>query len=303
MLKVEQLKIFIALTELNTMTAVANNLQVSVMAISKSIALLEKEVGQPLFSRTRRSFTLTQFGHDFKSHAQQVVAQLDTLESWVEEKNGSISGTVKVLCQAPEMIHETIIPWLDKFLALYPNIKVELDVKESIIDLNTDDYDVFWGVSDYLGDTFSGLKRRTLWTCDYGLYASPSYLARHTEIKTLDDLNSHTVIGYLHNQPADIIIFQSETGEPTHKVIHNRVKSVTGLVEMACNGLGIINAGNDDVKILPALAANKLQPILPDHWYKNVSTYVYFHQVKGEQAKVRSFIDYFIAQKKFWGLG
>lgn len=300
MLKVEQLRIFITLTELGTMTAVANKQQVSVMAVSKTISLLEKETGQPLFSRTRRNFTLTQFGQDFKLHAQQVIAQLDTLESWVEEQNGHISGIVKVLCQAPEMIHETIIPWLSKFLLLYPHIDVELDVKESIIDLDTDEYDIFWGVSDYLGDKFSNLRRRNLWTCDYGLYASPRYLSNKPAIKTIDDLDAHTVIGYLHNQPANIIIFQSDTGEITHKAIQTRVKSVTGLVRMACDGLGIINAGSDDVNIIRALNANQLVPILPSHWVKNVSTYVYYHQVKGEQAKVRTFIDYFIAQKKYW---
>ncbi|MGJ8679819.1 LysR family transcriptional regulator [Paraglaciecola sp.] len=300
MLKVEQLKIFIALTELGTMTAVANSYQVSVMAVSKKISMLEKQLGQPLFSRTRRSFTLTQFGQDFKLHALQVIAQLDTLESWVDEQNGHISGTVRVLCQAPEMIHETIIPWLDKFLNTYPGLNVELDVKESVIDLNTDDYDIFWGVSDYLGDQFSNLKRRTLWTCDYGLFASPNYLRLHPILNSPDDLDMHTVIGYLHNKPADIVIFQTDTGELAHKTIQNRIKSVTGLVEMACSGLGIINAGNDDVKIQRAIQEEKLVPVLSEYWYKNVSTYVYYHQVKGEQAKVRAFIDYFIAQKKYW---
>ncbi|MDG1750214.1 MAG: LysR family transcriptional regulator [Thalassotalea sp.] len=300
MLKAEQLKIFISLTELGTMTAVANTYQLSVMAVSKKIALLEKDIGQPLFSRTKRNFNLTQFGIGFKEQAQQVIAQLENLESWVEEKNGSISGTVKVLCQAPEMIHETIIPWLADFLKLYPYINVELDVKESVIDLNKDHYDVFWGVSDYLGDKFSNLKRRTLWTCDYGLFAAPSYLTGKPEIKTLDDLDNHTVIGYLHNQPSNIIIFQSETGEPTHKILNNRVNTVTGLVELACSGLGIINVAHDDLKVKRAIKSGTLTPILPQHWCKNISTYVYYHQVRGEQAKVRAFIDYFIAQKIHW---
>jgi DNA-binding transcriptional LysR family regulator len=300
MFKIEQLKIFISLTELGTMTAVANHYQLSVMAVSKKIALLEKEIGQPLFSRTRRSLTLTEFGLGFKEKALQVIAQCENLSSWVEEENGSISGTVKVLCQAPEMLHETIIPWLAGFLKLYPTIKVDLDIKEAIIDLNTDHYDVFWGVSDYLGEHFNNLKRRTLWTCDYGLFASPEYLTKHPKISTIDDLEYHTVIGYLHNQPNNIIIYQSESGEPTHKILNNRVNTVTGLVELAISSLGIINAASDDIKVKRALKNDTLKPILPKYWCKNISTYVYYHQVRGEQAKVRAFIDYFLAQKVHW---
>lgn len=300
MFKIEQLKIFISLTELSTMTAVANHYQLSVMAVSKKIALLEKEIGQPLFSRTRRSLTLTEFGLGFKDKALQVIAQCENLSSWVEEENGAISGTVKVLCQAPEMLHETIIPWLAGFLKLYPMIKVDLDIKEAIIDLNTDHYDVFWGVSDYLGENFTNLKRRTLWTCDYGLFASPEYLANHSKIRTIDDLDNHIVVGYLHNQPNNIIIYQSESGEPTHKILNNRVNTVTGLVELAISSLGIINAASDDVKIKRALKNETLKPVLPKYWCKNISTYVYYHQVRGEQAKVRAFIDYFLAQKVHW---
>jgi hypothetical protein len=55
---------------------------------------------------------------------------LETIEIWVEEKNGNIKGTIKVVFQAPEMLHVTIIPWLD----------------ESNIDPNKDGYDVFLGL-------------------------------------------------------------------------------------------------------------------------------------------------------------
>lgn len=300
MLKTDQLRIFLALTDLDTMTAVANSYQLSVMAVSKKISLLEKEVGQPLFSRTRKVFTLTEFGEKFKVQALSLIAQLDTFESWVEEENGNISGTVRVVAQSPEMIHETIIPWLADFLENYPNVDVEIDIKESMIDLNTDDYDIFWGVSEYLGEHSPNLKRRTIWSCDYGLYASPSYLSKHSEINSPDDLDTHTVVGYLHNKPENILVLQSESGDMIYKTIHSRVKSATGLVELASNALGLINAGSDDRKIVQALKSGELTPVLQEHWYKNVSSYVYFHQVKGEQAKVRAFIDYFIAQRKHW---
>lgn len=198
------------------------------------------------------------------------------------------------------MIHETIIPWLADFLENYPNVDVEIDIKESMIDLNTDDYDIFWGVSEYLGEHSPNLKRRTIWSCDYGLYASPSYLSKHSEINSPDDLDTHTVVGYLHNKPENILVLQSESGDMIYKTIHSRVKSATGLVELASNALGLINAGSDDRKIVQALKSGELTPVLQEHWYKNVSSYVYFHQVKGEQAKVRAFIDYFIAQRKHW---
>lgn len=132
------------------------------------------------------------------------------------------------------------------------------------------------------------------------MFASPNYLKQHNDITEVDDLEQHTVIGYLHNQPANILIFQSASGVLTHKLVNCRVKSVTGLVDLACKGLGIVNAANDDTKIQRALKQGELVPILSEYWCENVSTYVYYHQVKGEQAKVRAFIDFFISQRKYW---
>lgn len=299
MIKSELLHSFRLVAESGSITRAAEQKSLSAMALSKQMSKLETQLGQSLFERSGRTLRLTEFGQQFKIEAEKVLQAQDSLQNWMADKTGTVSGTLRVLGQSPLVINETITPWLKEFLDRYPQLNVELDVRESLINIKHDEYDIFWGISDYLGEQFPDLKRRQLWQSSYGVYASPDYLKKHGTPSSPDELEDHQVIGYLYNSPANVLVLEQD-GEPLYKFLKQRVATVTGSIEMAIQGLGLLNAGDDILQIREAVKDRQLVPVLPDYWWQQAQIHLYFHNVRHPQPKVKAFIEFFLDKKTQW---
>jgi DNA-binding transcriptional LysR family regulator len=80
----QQLRVFVAVVELGTMTAAARALYVSQPAISAQISQLEGVVGTQLFIRKGRQMALTAVGAALYRHANNVLAATDVLLHHIE---------------------------------------------------------------------------------------------------------------------------------------------------------------------------------------------------------------------------
>jgi len=311
MFKIELLNTFSYVAELGSFTDTAMKLGLTPMAVSKQITLLEKQLSEPLFERTTRKVKLTEFGESFLEQASQILDQNRLMDYWLESRKGKISGVIKVVSQGPQLYQATIFPWLAEFTKAYPLIELELDVKENLIDINKDQYDVYWGIGEYLGEKHSGLKRRSLWSSQYGVYASPEYIEKKGLPLKPKDLKrqQHELISYLHNQPNDILILKPNKNQktksgkaetPSFEQLNTPIKTVAGLLDLASRGLGIVNSAADDPELKALLKDKKLVPLLEDYWWLSAEIYLYYQQVKLEQTKVRTFIDFFVGKREMW---
>lgn len=299
-MQLRELQTFELVAQERNMTRVAVKMSKSVMAISKQIANLEQSVGQALFIRTRRELKLTEYGREFLKRCTALNNQHRHLQQWVRSTESEVSGEIRILTQANEVITENFTPWIGEFLRQFPLLNVVFDVKESLVDIAQDEYDVYWGVGSYLGDRFTGLKRRSLYNERYGIFASPDYLDTKGIPKTPDDLDTHDVIGYLYNEPSNVLVLQALTGEVIHKTLNSRVQAVAGMIECAQSGLGLINALPKAKQIEEAIADGSLVPVMEDYWWDRAEAFIYFHQTVVVEPKVRAFIDFFLNKRQQW---
>lgn len=304
MFKTETLIAFIQVTKEGSFTAAANAQGQTPMAISKQVSQLEKKLGEPLFERSTRKVKLTQFGTDFLQQAAQILEQHQSLDYWLESRHGKVSGMLRVVAQSAQTFDETVFPWLAEFCEIYPELELAFDVQENIIDIVKDPFDIYWGISEYLGVKHPGLKRRLLWKAQYGIFASPAYLETFGTPQTPDDLQTHKMIGYLHGQPNNLLIINKkpdrEQTDAEFVLLEAPVKTVSGHSMMAVQGLGLINALVDNHDIKAYLASQQLVPVLQDYWYSSAEIFIYYQQVKIEQPKVRAFIDFFLSKRELW---
>lgn len=303
MIKVETLQAFISVARFNSFTAAADYHQQTPMALSKQVSTLEHYLREALFTRTTRSVQLTEFGQTFLEKAQALISQHQALETWLDEREDEVNGHLSICVQHNEMLTETVFPWLSEFCDLYPNVNLSFDVQEGVIDINKHQYDIYWGVSEYLGNKHPGLKKRALWRSTYGIYGSPKYIAKHGLPTSIEELQHHHVIGYLHNQPNNILLFndpQDVNKSFQHVVMKSKVQSSVGMTELAQQGLGLINAAADERSIKCAVSEGSLVPILEEYWSDMAEVYIYFHQTKVQQKKVRTFIDFFLPKRDIW---
>lgn len=299
-MQLRELRTFELVAQEGNMTKAAALMSKSVMAVSKQISNLEHSVGQALFIRTRRELKLTEYGREFLKRCTALNNQHRELQRWVQSTEYEVSGEIRILTQANEVITETFTPWIGEFLKKYPLLNVVLDVKESLVDIAHDEYDIYWGVGSYLGDRFNGLKQRSLYNERYGIFASPEYLKRKGTPKVPDDLETHDVVGYLYNQPSNVLVLQSQTGEVIHKILNSRVKAVAGMVECAQSGLGLINALPKAKQIEEAVEDGSLVAVMEEYWWDRAEAFIYYHQTVTVEPKVRAFIDFYLDKRPHW---
>ncbi len=302
MLKIESLLSFTAVVEKGSITAAAEAKGQTPMAVSKQISNLESQVGQALFERTQKRLVLTDFGKEFQQHIAPLLSQHESVESWLTDREGKVQGALRIVAQSPEMINETIIPWINEFMTTYPDLELELDIKKNRISLPEDHYDIYWGIGDYLGEFHPGLKRRFLWSGEYGIFASPAYLEQHPPITQIEQLVEHQIIGYLYNEPANVLLTQDPDDKEkfSHHLLPCRLKTVSGLIELAIAGMGLINADEQIPAIKKALLKGELVPVLKSHWWQSAAIYAYFHNTTPISPKVRAFLDFYLAKVDDW---
>lgn len=171
---VNNIRMFIRVYELGSMSAAARDQRTSPAVASARISELEKHLGVRLFSRTTRSLQPTENGRIFYDGARRVLEAIEDAESAVMDVTQNPRGTIFIA--APLGIGRRLIaPRVPTFKDLYPQIDVRLRLSDRGIDVVAEGIDVAFHLGN-LDD--STLKVRTIADCPRLLCAAPSYIDR-----------------------------------------------------------------------------------------------------------------------------
>ena len=171
---VNNLKMFVRVYELGSMSAAARDQRTSPAVASGRVAELEKHLGVRLFNRTTRSLQPTENGRLFYDGALKVLQAIDEAEAAVADATQNPRGVLFV--GAPLGVGRRFIaPHVPVFKAQYPQIDLRLRLSDRIIDITGEGLDVALHLGR-LDD--SGLKMRVITECPRVICAAPSYIER-----------------------------------------------------------------------------------------------------------------------------
>jgi DNA-binding transcriptional LysR family regulator len=171
---VNNIRMFVRVYELGSMSAAARDQRTSPAVASARVSELERHLGVRLFSRTTRSLQPTENGRIFYDGARKVLDAIDDAEAAVMDVTKSPRGTIFVA--APLGIGRRFIaPRVPAFKDLYPQIDVRLRLSDRGVDVVAEGIDVAFHLG-LLED--STLKVRTIADCPRVLCAAPAYIAR-----------------------------------------------------------------------------------------------------------------------------
>jgi DNA-binding transcriptional LysR family regulator len=174
---VNNLRMFVRVYELGSMSAAARDQRASPAVASSRISELEKHLGVRLFSRTTRSLQPTENGRIFYEGARRVLESIDDAEAAVMDVTQNPRGTIFV--SAPlGMGRRFVAPHVPAFKDLYPQIDVRLRLSDRGVDLTAEGIDVAFHLG-LLED--STLKVRLIADCPRILCAAPAYIARRCD--------------------------------------------------------------------------------------------------------------------------
>lgn len=171
---VNNIRMFVRVYDLGSMSAAARDQRTSPAVASARISELEKHLGVRLFNRTTRSLQPTENGRIFYDGARRVLDAIEDAEAAVMDVTQNPRGTIFVA--APLGIGRRFIaPHVPAFKDLYPLIDVRLRLSDRLIDVVAEGIDVAFHLG-ILED--STLKVRLIAECPRLLCAAPDYVAR-----------------------------------------------------------------------------------------------------------------------------
>lgn len=227
---------------LGSFSAAARRLAIAPVIAARRIARLERELGVRLVSRTTRSAALTPEGEALLPYAQQMLEAEAAARATLTPGDMGVAGVLRVT--APAALGRRIItPMLPALFARNPQLSVELQLTDRVVDLVGEGFDVAIRIAD-LRD--SNLTARRVGSVRRVLCAAPSYLERHGRPTRVEELKDHqclTFIGARH------WVF---TGEPEVQRVRVSARftcsTIDGLHEACVQGLGISMHASWDVE-------------------------------------------------------
>lgn len=124
-MKLDHFEEVVAIAERGSMRAAARHLQIAQPALTRSLALLERELGAPLFERRARGVVATPLGEAFIARARSILTEIRRTREEVEQLRGAGTGTVTVgLSIAAHLA--LLPPSLRPFRARYPDIRLHI---------------------------------------------------------------------------------------------------------------------------------------------------------------------------------
>ena len=286
-----EMEVFTRVVNAGTFSEAARQLDMSPSAVSKLIARMETRLGARLLHRSTRRLELTAEGERFNNECLRILELIDSAERDIANVTKP-SGLIQVNANLPFGLH-CLLPLLPDFLAAFPDITLNVELTDTVVDLLERRADVAIRTGPMRE---SSLVQRRLGESAMITVASPGYIARFGQPNTLDELKRHNRLSFGFHRQSQAWVFRSPEGqrieiEPKGNVLLSDGESMR---QSALAGLGIARLAS--FHIHADIESGRLVPLLEQ--YDSGETEA-IHAVfigPGQQLphRVRVFIDFLL---------
>lgn len=284
-----EIVVFAKVVETRSFTAAAQALGLPKSTVSRKVSQLEERLAARLLQRTTRKLSLTEIGQAYYERCQRIVSDIAAAEQLVSDLQATPRGRLKVT--APVDLGAFRLGELTaRFLEANPDIDVQLDLADRVVDLIDEGYD--------LGVRFgplaeSTLVARRLTTGSMGLYAAPGYLATHPVPTDPDELADHALLVFAPVPRLATWVLHGPGGAieltPSPRMVSNNLLAI---YEATRAGAGIAFIPGF---VLKCLSDTELAPVLPGWRSAPVDLFAVYPSGRNLAPKVRLYLDHLAA--------
>jgi DNA-binding transcriptional LysR family regulator len=245
---------FLELARQGRLVPAAKRLRADHTTVSRRVAELERGLNCKLFDRGANGFVLTDVGQKLFKYAEAIESSALAIEENVAGIASEPTGDVRVASM--EGIGSFYLaPRMPILRQLFPEIRVELVTERHLISLTKREADISVSFAPMTGPR---LISEEVGTFQLRLYASPQYLDRMGEPRTIEDLDRYEFVDYI-----DDFVSISQVRWLHDVLVPSRVvfrsSSMVAQHNAAAAGVGMV--------LLPSFSAAedaRLRPILID---------------------------------------
>jgi DNA-binding transcriptional LysR family regulator len=283
-----ELAAFVAIADRSSFVKAAAALGVSTSSLSQTLRALEERLGVRLLNRTTRSVSLTEAGERLLGQVRPALEELGAAVEAINRFRDKPAGTLR-LTSGSVAAKLLVMPLLGRFLAEYPEITLDIQVEDELVDIVSGRFDAGirggkWLERDMIAVRI-GPESRVL------AVASPRYLEGRTAPSSPQELHDHNCIRIVWaGGPAR---WEFARGEEKIEISVEGslvTNDVDILLRGALDGVGI--AYMLEFYVAEHLAAGRLVPLL-EEWAPSYAGYHIFYPSRRQMpAPLKAFIDF-----------
>lgn len=255
----DELAVLAAIVDAGSISAAAEQLGQTVSAVSRALSRLERKLGTTLLRRSTRRLELTEEGQFFLGRARKVLDAVEDAEEQLALRRDQPAGRLRVNAASPFMLH-VLVPLVGGFRERFPQIELELNSSDQIIDLLEQRTDVALRIGPLADST---LHARPLGSFRLRVLASPDYLARHGHPRTVEALSAHQLLGFTQPESLNTWPLRWSGGEGYPITASLSASSGETLRQLAIAGQGLVSLS--DFMTAQDRASGALVQVLAPH--------------------------------------
>ncbi len=282
-----RLLLFIEVVELGSFARVSEHRNIDRSVVSKQISRLEEELQVRLLNRTTRSLSLTSAGKDMVRQAGALRDLLSEARRISENYHATPRGLLRV-SSTTFLGRHYVHPVMIGFQKKYPDIEVELQLEDRMVDLVGEGYDIGFRIGRPKDSSLVAQKiarNRLLFV------ASPDFLETHGQPRDLADLENLPAVTYSGPGYSADRIRYFEAGKEKFiqlKSVH-KVNEDEMMVNAVSAGIGL--AAVTAYMIRDEVSSGLLVPLMPDLTLDSLGSFYAVYPHRDAPVKTRLFIE------------
>ena len=301
---VKAMRLFLTVVQTGSLSGAGRQSGLSPASVSRQVTALEDDLGVRLLNRTSRRLSLTEAGQVYLEHAERLLQDIDELRDAVSQMAVKPRGTLRIQSRI-SLGTQHVAPLIPTFLALYPDLKIDLWLTDNDLDLTEHGIDLAIRTGDLSDSTLIG---RRLASSPRVICASPQYWAEHGKPTTPEALMDHNCLTYRFEfgTAAALWQFRIDTGQSINIQVAGNFQTNNGeaLRVATLSGLGVAMLPAWSVK--DHLKAGSLERVLSDYETTvsdlDFGIYAVYLSRRNLSAKTRLFVDHLVTEfsKQGW---
>jgi DNA-binding transcriptional LysR family regulator len=287
--KLDELQVLVAILDTGSMAAAARKLGRSPAAVTRVLGALEVRAGARLLERSTRRLTPTEAGLRLAEQARRLLADYEA--ALLPEGAATPRGLLRIA--APNVFgRRHVAPVVTRFLAVHPEVQVELLLSDRNVDLIEEGVDAAVRIGALAN---LSLVARRLGQVGRVTVASPDYLARRGTPLAPAELAGHELI--MSTSVRSVAEWRFRAGAREHVVRYSprlRMNDVEAVLSAACDGFGIARALSYQVE--PLLRAGALRRVLEDYEPEALPVHLVLPSARHMPPRLRAFVDFAASQ-------
>jgi DNA-binding transcriptional LysR family regulator len=269
----------------------------SASSLSDAVRRIESRLGVRLLNRTTRSVVPTEAGARLMERIVPALGEVESAMDVVNDFRERPSGTLKL--NVPASAARLVLPAIiTPFLQAHPDIRLEVIVEESFVDMLAAGCDAGIRYDDRLEQDMIAVPIGPR-VQRFATAASPAYLNARGRPEHPRDLLEHDCLRGKFPSGAIPLWEYERDGEtmrvdPTGPLLVNIAGAVDLAVQAAIDGLGIVFLFEDWLR--PHLDSGALEPVLEPWWQSFSGPFLYYPGRRYLPSPLRAFVDFIKAR-------